>query len=114
MGCTMLEDYFDFLAPVDIRLKGTRIGIETILMDYLDRKMSPEAIQEKFPHLSLEQVYATILYYLNNKDDVTKYLDAYRDFRGRARQDGTYQPAPSRTELAARMAERDKALPQTA
>jgi hypothetical protein len=26
-----LESYFDFLAPGDIRVKGTRIGIETIL-----------------------------------------------------------------------------------
>ncbi|MGH2367163.1 MAG: DUF433 domain-containing protein, partial [Chloroflexota bacterium] len=26
-----LEDYFDFLAPDDIRLKGTRVGIETVL-----------------------------------------------------------------------------------
>jgi len=26
-----LEDYFNFFAPNDIRLKGTRVGIETIL-----------------------------------------------------------------------------------
>jgi hypothetical protein len=32
-----LEDYFNFLAPDDIRLKGTRIGIETILWDSLER-----------------------------------------------------------------------------
>ena len=32
-----LEDYFDFLAPADIRLKGTRVGIETILYDYIFR-----------------------------------------------------------------------------
>ncbi|MBC8228588.1 hypothetical protein H8E77_03450 [bacterium] len=30
-----LEDSFDFLAPSDIRLKGTRIGIETILYDFI-------------------------------------------------------------------------------
>jgi len=30
-----LEDYFSFLAPNDIRVKGTRVGIETILTDYL-------------------------------------------------------------------------------
>ncbi len=29
-----LEDYFNFLTPNDIRLKNSRIGIETIL--YLD------------------------------------------------------------------------------
>jgi hypothetical protein len=31
----ILEDYFDFLAPNDIRVKGTRVGIETILSDYV-------------------------------------------------------------------------------
>lgn len=30
-----LEDYFNFLTPNDIPLKGTRIGIETILYDYI-------------------------------------------------------------------------------
>ena len=25
-----LEDYFDFLAPNDIRIKGSRIGIELV------------------------------------------------------------------------------------
>jgi hypothetical protein len=30
-----LEDYFNFLTPNDIRLKATRIGIETILYDYI-------------------------------------------------------------------------------
>jgi hypothetical protein len=26
-----LESYFDFLAQDDVRLKGTRVGIETVL-----------------------------------------------------------------------------------
>jgi hypothetical protein len=30
-----LESYFDFLAPDDIRIKGTRIGIETVLYEYI-------------------------------------------------------------------------------
>lgn len=29
-----LEDCFDFLAPTDIRVKGARIAIDTILDDY--------------------------------------------------------------------------------
>ncbi len=29
-----LEDYFDFLAPNDIRIKGHRIGIETVVYEY--------------------------------------------------------------------------------
>jgi hypothetical protein len=30
-----LEDYFNFLRPDDIRVKGTRVGIETILYDFI-------------------------------------------------------------------------------
>ena len=55
-----LESYFDFLAPDDIRIKETRIGIETILYDYLHRGQSPEDIAARYPSVTLEQVYATI------------------------------------------------------
>ena len=30
-----IEDYFNFLAEDDIRIKGTRIGIETVLDEYI-------------------------------------------------------------------------------
>ena len=36
-----LEDYFDFLAPNDIRLKGSRIGIESVLFEYIHRGKTP-------------------------------------------------------------------------
>ncbi len=55
-----LEDYFAFLAPTDIRVKGTRVGIETILTDYLELGLFPEQIATRYLTLSLEQVYATI------------------------------------------------------
>ncbi len=38
-----LNEYFDFLAPDDIRIKGHRIGIETVLYEYLYRERTPEA-----------------------------------------------------------------------
>jgi hypothetical protein len=30
----LLEDYFDFLSPDDIRIKGHRIGIQDIIRKY--------------------------------------------------------------------------------
>lgn len=69
-----LEDYFDFLAPNDIRIKGTRVGIESVLYEYIHRKLSAEQIVPKFRTVSLEQVYATILYYLHNKEEIGKYF----------------------------------------
>ncbi|MEM6404076.1 MAG: DUF433 domain-containing protein, partial [Cyanobacteria bacterium P01_D01_bin.116] len=69
-----LEEYFNFFAPDDIRLKGSRIGIETILYEYIYRSRTPEEIAQTYTSLSLEQVYATILYYLQNKEAVSRYI----------------------------------------
>jgi hypothetical protein len=39
-----LKSYFEFLSPDDIRIKGTRVGIETVLDDYLNGS-SPERLR---------------------------------------------------------------------
>ncbi|WP_204105561.1 MULTISPECIES: DUF433 domain-containing protein [Spirulina sp. CCY15215] len=69
-----LEDYFDFQRPDDIRLKGTRVGIENVLYEYLYRSRTPEEIVSCFSSITLEQVYAAILYYLHNKESVSQYI----------------------------------------
>jgi hypothetical protein len=38
--------YFDFLAADDICIKGHRIGIETVLYEYLYRERTAEEIQQ--------------------------------------------------------------------
>jgi hypothetical protein len=43
-----IEEYFDFLAPDDIRIKGTRVGIESVLYEYIHRERTPEMIQQQF------------------------------------------------------------------
>jgi uncharacterized protein (DUF433 family) len=68
-----LEDYFTFLGPDIIRLKGHRLGIEDILELY-DAGYSPEQIALEFPGLSLEQIHATITYYWHNREEVEAYL----------------------------------------
>ena len=80
-----LEDYFDFLAPDDIRLKGTRVGIETILSDYLDQDFTAEQIAARYRTVSLLQVYATLTYYLQNQEKVEAYLEADRAFHAAQR-----------------------------
>ena len=69
-----LEDYFTFFSPDDIRLKGTRVGIEIILYEYIYHHQSPEKIANLYTNLSLEQIYATILYFLHNQEAVTQYM----------------------------------------
>jgi uncharacterized protein (DUF433 family) len=81
-----LESYFEFLSEEDIRIKGTRIGIETVLDDYLDG-ISPEEIAVRYRSLTLEQVYATITYYLQNREKVDAYLQAWREYSEQARRE---------------------------
>lgn len=104
-GKSMLEDYFDFLTPDDIRLKGSRIGIESILYEHIYRTRNPEAIQEMFPSLTLEQVYATILYYLRNKYNVDKYLADWLEFSRHVRATQDQNPSPSVARLRVLKAE---------
>jgi uncharacterized protein (DUF433 family) len=102
-----LNDYFNFLAPDDIRLKGTRIGIETILFDYLFRARTPEEIASTYPSLTLEQVYATILYYLHNKATVDAYMTDWLEWAERMREEQRRNPPPVAEKLRRLRAERD-------
>ncbi|MGH7224580.1 MAG: DUF433 domain-containing protein, partial [Gemmataceae bacterium] len=58
-----------------IRIKGHRIAIEHVLEQFR-QGMEPAAIvRDIYPGLSLKEVYATILYYLHNKEAVEAYLE---------------------------------------
>ncbi|MGE3807060.1 MAG: DUF433 domain-containing protein [Gemmataceae bacterium] len=76
-----LEDYFEFEklemkhGPVErIRLKGHRIDIDQVI-DAFNEGKSAERIRQRFPTLSLEEVYATITYYLHNKTEMDAYIE---------------------------------------
>lgn len=101
-----LEDYFDFLAEDDIRVKGTRVGIETILYEYIHRERSPETIAKTYPSLTLEQVYATILYYLHNEEAISKYLTDWLEWGREMRRQQAANPSPIIQKLRKIKAER--------
>ncbi|MCL1463851.1 DUF433 domain-containing protein [Argonema galeatum] len=90
-----LEEYFNFLAPDDIRLKGSRIGIETILYEYIYRARTPEEIAQIYTSLTLDQVYATILYYLQNKEAVGKYIADWLEWGHQQRKAQALNPHPA-------------------
>lgn len=94
-----LEDYFDFLAPNDIRVKGSRVGIETILWDYLDLGLFPEQIAARYRTLSVEEVYATLTYYWQNRGQVEAYLRSVEEEIGRQRQEQDRHPSPAMQRL---------------
>lgn len=75
-----LEDYFTFEklntkfgVAESIRLKGTRMSIDTIVEEF-NKGAAPQGIVENYPTLTLEQVYAAITYYLHNKAEVDEYI----------------------------------------
>lgn len=75
-----VEEYLDFQNPNDIRIKGTRVGIENILYEYIYNNRTPEEIVNCFFSITLEQVYATILYYLQNKERINEYIAQWLEF----------------------------------
>jgi uncharacterized protein (DUF433 family) len=101
-----LEDYFEFLRPDDIRIKGTRVGIETVLYDFIHRSRTPEEIAQDYPSLTLEQVYATILYYLHSKEAVSKYLADWLEWSHQVREEQRHNPSPAVARLMQVKAER--------
>ncbi len=103
----LLEDYFDFLRPDDIRVKGTRVGIETILYDFIHRSRTPEEIAQSYPTLTLEQVYATILYYLHNQEAVSAYIAGWLEWSHQQRKAQELNPHPAVAQLRKLKAERE-------
>jgi uncharacterized protein (DUF433 family) len=104
-----LENYFDFLDADDIRIKGTRVGIETVLDDYLNG-VSPEEIVARYRTLTLEQVYATITYYLRNQEEVDEYLERWRAYTEAAWQEQQRNPPKFVRELRERIQRQREAL----
>lgn len=90
---TRLEDYFEFLSDDDIRIKGHRVGIDNVL-DYYLEGYTPEEIAANLPTLSLEQIYATITYYLRHTAEIDAYLLRLTAWREQRYQESRANPSP--------------------
>jgi uncharacterized protein (DUF433 family) len=88
-----VAEYFLFIADDDIRVKGTRIGIEHILYEYIHNAKSPEEIALMFPTITLEQIYATILYYFQNSATIGQYVSDWLDYTLKAEAAQDQDPA---------------------
>ena len=90
-----------------IRVTGTRVSLDSVVYEY-GQGATPEEIAVSFPSLRIEDVYATLTYYLNNRELVEEYLrqqevDA-EEVRRRIESAPDYQRKMQ--ELHARMAKR--------
>ncbi len=104
-----LERYFEFVGEDAIRIAGTRVGIETVVRDYLEGA-SPEEIVLRYPTLSLEQVHATITYYLANRERVEAYLNRVRQRQEEGWQEQQRHPSAFVRSLRERVEQQRKEL----
>jgi uncharacterized protein (DUF433 family) len=74
-----LESYFDF-SHGEIRIQGSRVYVDDVVRYYKDG-LSAEEIMKHLPNLGLEKIYASITYYLLNRQKVEDYIEEKdRDF----------------------------------
>ena len=104
-----LESYFEFIGEDVIRIAGTCVGIETVLWDYQEGA-SPEEIVLRYPTLSLEQVHASITYYLTNRERVEPYLVRVREQQEKAWETQQHQPSEFIRVLRDRLEQQRQAL----
>lgn len=64
------------------------------MYEYVHRDQTPEAIAKRFPTLSLEQIYATILYYLHHREEIDAYLADWLEFGRKMRDEQDRNPPP--------------------
>ena len=93
-----LEDYFLFISEDDIRIKGHRLGIDNVLFYFLEG-YTPEEINAIYPDLSLEKIYATITYYLQNQQKIDAYLLRLQNWRETRYQESLKNLSPQREKM---------------
>ncbi len=87
------EDHLEFLAPDEIRIRDTRIGLENVLYRLIDCSYTPKSIVEQFPSLSLEQVHAVLEYYQLHRQEVDEYMAAWRSQKERLQAEQDHNPS---------------------
>ncbi len=108
----VVEEYIEFVSERAIRVKGTRIGIETIVRDY-QLGATPDEIILRYPTLSLLQVYAVLTYYLANGPMVEAYLERVRQSQEEAWQEQQQHPSEFVRSLRARLEKQRRLLSQS-
>ena len=58
-------------------IAGTSMKVTDIVTDVTTWGMTPQQIQENYPHLSLAQIYAALAYYHDHKAEIDVLLDAW-------------------------------------
>ena len=86
-----------------MRVRGTRVTLETVLAAF-DEGATAEEIAQQYPSVSLADVYQVIGYYLRHSTDLEPYLARRRDdmLETRGANESKWPPAGIRDRLLAR------------
>ncbi len=90
----------------EVRLAGHRIGLYHFIF-YYNQGFTAEMLLGQFPTLELALVHKVIVFYLEHRDQVDRYVRQYQAEVDRLRADS--QHAPSVTELRKRLEARELA-----
>jgi uncharacterized protein (DUF433 family) len=91
-----------------VRVRGTRVTLDSIVHAFLDGASAEEIAAEQFPAVSLDDAYAVVLYYLRHRDSVDAYLREREEEGDRiqARMETRFDKAGLRDRLLARRSRR--------
>ena len=86
-----------------LRVTGTRVSLDSVIYAF-NEGATPEEIVQQYPTLDLKDVYAVVSYYLQNQDEVEKYLDERRAQRQELKKEieARFDPHGIRERLLAR------------
>ncbi len=70
---TQLSFEFEGEPRIAYRISGTRISLDSIVINWLNGE-TPESIAQNFPPLPLESIYGAIAFYLANREEIDEYL----------------------------------------
>lgn len=98
------DRYLESHSSDDIRVRGTRVGVEHVLEAYLAGSL-PEEIALEFPTVTLEQLHGTIAWYLRNRSEVDAYLERWRARARRVRSEQSQARQPDLIRRLRRLAQ---------
>ncbi|MCX6021902.1 MAG: DUF433 domain-containing protein [Chloroflexi bacterium] len=80
MGGTIREhiEIYESLSGPRARIIGTRIRVMDIVTWHIHTRMSIEELEDSFPHITLADIHAALVYYWDNKEEVDSHFEMDR------------------------------------
>jgi uncharacterized protein (DUF433 family) len=88
-----VSPYLEAHASDDVRITGTRVGLEHLVWAYNDG-FTAEELAMQYRTVTLEQVHAVLAYYLANRSAVDEYLRQCVERSEKFRRELDRQPVP--------------------